>query len=124
MRIYSWTIWLFSALLVGTASADVTFDTEDFHGINGTAILFYNGTNTYMFAWSSNETGPSPTIESLVLADMDEKAIVTLRNPDESNNFLQGQLIRNGITTALPKMSQVKEILTAWQLTGLAVLAP
>lgn len=91
MRIYSSTIWLLSALLVG--ANDVTFNSSDFNGdqLSNTSIFSWNqmlsgnnGGNGWMFRWTPNQKNGGPLVKTLVLAQVNESAIVSLTNSSDS----------------------------------------
>lgn len=90
MRISSLTIWLCAAFLAG--ANNVTFNTADLEGFNKTTVLLYdkklvpgNSNDGYMFAWTLNQ-GWGGTVQSLILAEANGTAIVTVENDQSSNN--------------------------------------
>lgn len=95
MRISPWPIWLGLAWVVGAAPEEnVTFTTDKFTGQNGTAILSYSsmlnsGDAGYMFEWQPSRADGGPTVASLVLADLDGEAIVTME-ANATNTNLEG----------------------------------
>lgn len=104
MRIYhpstiSWLLYCPGALLAAGVDATnvVTFDTTYFKGFDNTSVLLHPEDGGYMFVWTPSRRYSGPAVRSLVLAQVDGAAIVTVENSQQpppsgnSNNLLDGQ---------------------------------
>lgn len=104
MRIYhpstiSWLLYCPGALLVAGVDAAnvVTFDTAYFKGFDNTSVLLHREDGGYMFVWTPSRRYSGPAVRSLVLAQVNGTAIVTVENSQQpppsgdSNNLLDGQ---------------------------------